>query len=144
MWYISGKTGIGKTEMALNLIGKNIYCSVKYENNFWMGVSDTEWCLYDDWRDYHMKPNEFINFVDYNKHLMNVKGGRKMNNFKYIIITNIFKLDNIYKNAKDEQRGQWERRVRNIDLETWLEDLPIFFNCLLLYFFKLFKFKLNL
>lgn len=48
---------------------------VSYENKFWIGVHDnTDIALYDDFRDTDMKPNKFIKFIDYNKHVMNVKG----------------------------------------------------------------------
>ncbi len=64
-----------------------------------------------------MKPVEFINFIDYNKQLMNTKGGNKRNNYELIIITSVQKLEDIYKNIiYPEPRKQWERRVQVIDL----------------------------
>lgn len=49
---------------------------VKYSNGFWNGVSDGNGCaVYDDFRDSHISASEFINFIDYNVHNLNVKGG---------------------------------------------------------------------
>ena len=71
----------------------------------------------DDFRDSHMKPSEFINFIDYNIHNLNVKGGSVRNLYSTIIITSVQRLDCIYLNmANDEPRQQWERRIKVIDL----------------------------
>lgn len=49
---------------------------VKYENNFWAEVTEiNKTAVYDDFRDGDMRPREFINFIDYNIHSMNIKGG---------------------------------------------------------------------
>lgn len=117
VYYISGMSGIGKTRFAHFLIGTEPFNAVKYENGFWMGVSEScKVALYDDWRDTHMRPSEFLNFIDYNKQVMNVKGGYKLNNYTMIIITSILKLDEIYEDVNDESRYQWTRRVREIHL----------------------------
>lgn len=62
---------------------------VKFENGFWNGIGNSKCCIYDDFRDSHMKPSEFINFIDYNKHQLNVKGSYKLNNYEFIIITSV-------------------------------------------------------
>ena len=54
-----------------------------------MRVGDSPIALYDDFRDSHMKPSEFINFIDYNVHGLNIKNGEIQNNYKYIIITSV-------------------------------------------------------
>lgn len=70
---------------------------VKYENGFWNGIGDgTGCCVYDDFRDSHMKASEFINFIDYNVHNLNIKGGNVKNNYNLIIITSVFPLNDIY------------------------------------------------
>lgn len=122
--YISGPPGAGKTERAKQIIreNKDKYGSkvsiVKYDGNFWHGVgSNRNVALYDDFRDSHMKPSEFINFIDYNKHYMNVKGGNCMNDYKLIIITSIQPLADIYGNVSDEPRKQWMRRITEIRIE---------------------------
>lgn len=123
VYYISGHSGAGKTNFAFNLIGKEPFNLVKYENGFWMGVTSTcKIALYDDWRDNHMEPSEFINFVDYNKHIMNVKGGCVINNYNIIIITTIIRLEFIYMNKPEESRSQWERRVNEICIGVYTNE----------------------
>ena len=63
-----------------------------------------------------MKASEFINFIDYNKHIMNIKGGSKQNNYELIILTSVQKLEDIYRNMTGEPRLQWERRVEIINM----------------------------
>lgn len=117
VYYISGESGIGKTRFAKYLIDDAVFNIVKYENGFWIGVkSNGKIALYDDWRDTHMKPSEFLNFVDYNKQVMNIKGGYILNSYELIIITSIFKLCDIYEKVNDESRYQWERRIHEIHL----------------------------
>lgn len=133
VYYIHGPSGIGKTEKAKEIIReqKEKYGTkvsiVKYENGFWHGVgSNRNIALYDDFRDSHMKPSEFINFIDYNIHYMNIKGGNCINNYKLIIITSVQPLNEIYKNVTEEPRKQWIRRIKEIELKNeetnWLEE----------------------
>ena len=100
---------------------------VKYENGFWLGVGSAKVALYDDFRDSHLKASEFINFIDYNKHLMNIKGGSKMNDYNLIIITSVQPLHELYKNMSDEPKKQWIRRINNIELNDYniVEDIDI-------------------
>ena len=121
--YISGPSGSGKSHMAYNKLKEEGYEEVnivKYEDGFWHNVTDTcPCCIYDDWRDQHMKPNEFITFLDYNVHPMNIKGGSIQNKYKRIIITTVQALDSIYPNVPEEPRQQWERRIQEkIQLEN--------------------------
>lgn len=123
VFYISGPSGIGKTERAKQIIRehKDKYGSkismVKHTNEFWMGVgSGRNIALYDDFRDSHMKASEFINFIDYNKHPMNIKGGSCMNDYQLIIITSVQPLCSIYQKMQGEPRQQWLRRITEIQL----------------------------
>ena len=123
VYYISGPSGIGKTEKAKQIIrdNKDKYGSkitlAKYDGTFWHNVhSEGTILLYDDFRDSHMKASEFINLIDYNIQPMNIKGSTVMNNYKLIIITSIQQLEQLYKNLDDEPRKQWIRRIHNIDL----------------------------
>lgn len=133
VYYISGPSGIGKTEKAKEIIrnNKEKYGSkinmVKYENGFWLGVGSAKIALYDDFRDSHLKASEFINFIDYNKHLLNIKGGSKMNDYNLIIITSVQPLHELYKNMSDEPKKQWIRRINNIELNDYniVEDIDL-------------------
>lgn len=140
VYYISGPSGIGKTEFAKGLIGNETFCLVKYENGFWVGVSKTRIALYDDWRDSHMKPSEFINFIDYNKQIMNVKHGYKLNEYSIIIITSILRLDDIYSNMDAEYKEQWKRRAKEIKLSVvYRDDLKKYINFMINKINNLFK-----
>lgn len=120
--WIQGPSGIGKTQKAKKIIRKNINLIgekvniIKHVNGFWIGVGNAKAAIYDDFRDSDVKASEFINFVDYNKHYMNVKGGSVLNNYELIIITSVQKLKNIYSNVPDEPRKQWERRIKVINM----------------------------
>lgn len=123
VYWIQGPSGIGKTQKAFDMVRerKDTYGTkvnmVKYEGKFWIGVNgDVGVAIYDDFRHDHMKPAEFINFIDYNKHLMNIKGGQKLNKYRLIIITSVQRLEDIYQGVKGEPREQWERRIKVIDM----------------------------
>ena len=100
VYYIQGPSGVGKTCKAKELLKEHGYKKVKmikYENGFWNNVGDgTGCCLYDEWRDSDMRAREFINFIDYNVQIMNVKGGCIKNQFKLIVITSVQPLNEIY------------------------------------------------
>lgn len=123
VYYIQGPSGIGKTEKAKQIVRENIekygrkINRVKCENNFWIGVGEeAKIAIYDDFRDTHMKASEFINFIDYNKQIMNIKGGSKLNNYELIIITSVQNINDIYHNMCGEPRKQWLRRIEVIDM----------------------------
>lgn len=124
VFYIWGESEIGKTKLAFNIIKYIIeindeistFNNVKYENNFWIGAGDSKLALYDDFRDSHMKPSEFINFIDYSKHIMNIKYGSIQNNYEYIIITSIQNPKFLYLNDLNEENRQWLRRMKIINL----------------------------
>ena len=112
VYYIQGPPDIGKTNAALDMLSDDDeFDMVKFDGQFWHGISKkSKIAIYDDWRDSHMKPSEFINFIDYNKHLLNVKNGTRINNYELIIITSVLKLSEIYYNSS-EPRKQWEKRI---------------------------------
>lgn len=130
VFYIWGESGIGKTKLSIEIINYikiikkdkkyEIFNNVKFINNFWIGVSNALIALYDDFRDNHMKPSEFINFIDYAKHTMNIKYGSIKNEYEYIIITSIQDPDELYRNyigTDMEQKTQWIRRIEIIHLK---------------------------
>lgn len=144
VYYIYGNSGTGKTKYAINgicelykqkKIKSDVFNEVKYSGSFWNGVSIdnmSEVALYDDFRDYHLPPSEFINFIDYNVHLMNIKFGFVRNTFKYIFITSVQCPNDLYKNDKNlsanskemlfkneedgyaEEKIQWLRRISEV------------------------------
>lgn len=119
VYYVYGESGSGKTKYSIEHIGDRLFNEVKYDGSFWHGVTeDCDIALYDDFRDSHMKPAEFINFIDYNRHIMNVKGGSVRNNYKEIYITSVQSPEEIYKNVAGEPRKQWERRMKCIHINT--------------------------
>lgn len=133
VYYIQGPSGIGKTERAKTIIRENIEKygrkanMVKYEGGFWIGTGTAKIAIYDDFRDSHMKASEFINFIDYNRHIMNIKGGSRRNDYELIIITSVQNITEIYKSCYGEPRKQWMRRVEIVDMNTIDEDEGIDF-----------------
>lgn len=117
--YIQGPSGVGKTLKCKEILeSKKIeeFDEVKHIGEFWHNVSDFHTAVYDDFRDSHMKASEFINFIDYNTHNLNVKGSSIRNNYKLIIITSVQPLESIYANMDDEPKQQWMRRIKVIDM----------------------------
>lgn len=113
-WYW-GDSGLGKTRRAYKEIGSRTFNEVKFDGNFWHGAKEGGTiALYDDFRDSDMKPRELINFIDYNKHIMNIKGGSCRNTYTEIFITSIQSPEEIYKNVEGEPRRQWLRRLTDI------------------------------
>lgn len=114
--YIYGPSGIGKSTLAKKMLLDEGYKKVhliKYESTFYHGIGNGYGAaIYDDFRDSHMKPSEFINMIDYNRHYMNTKGGSIMNNFERIIITSVQDPVDLYRGINnDEPKKQWIRRL---------------------------------
>lgn len=126
VYYIWGPSGALKSTKAEEILVNEKYEDfeeVKHIDSFWHDVVDAQGaCVYDDWRDSHMSASEFINFIDYRTHNMNIKGGSIRNNYKLIIITSVQDPEKIYKNLPDEPRKQWMRRMEIIHLEPQLTD----------------------
>lgn len=121
--YIVGPSGSGKSTLAKNTLKAEGFKSahiIKYESTFFHGVGNGNGAaIYDDFRDSHMKPSEFINLIDYNRHYMNIKGGTVLNNFERIIITSVQHPRAIYSGINDEEpRLQWLRRMEIIELKN--------------------------
>ena len=121
VYYIWGPSGIGKSKKAKDIVlesklGHEVSIA-KFNNGYWNGVnSKSKIMIYDDFRDSHMPASEFINLIDYNKHIMNTKGAFVINNYELIIITSVQDVDTIYSNLPDEPRLQWMRRIEVINL----------------------------
>lgn len=132
VYYIWGPSEMDKTKNALKLAKKKGYEKinmVKYHNGFWLGIGTSKCCLYDDYRDTDMDPNEFINFIDYNIHVLNIKGGSVKNMYQLILITSVQDPQFIYeyKQVKEETAKQWLRRMTVIDI-TNNDNLNKYFN----------------
>lgn len=113
VFYIYGPSGTGKSTLA-KLIADDEFDELKHINNFWSPCSGDGCAIYDDWRSSHMSASEFINFIDYNCHNLNTKGGTVRNNYNKIIITTIQSPFEIYSNMPEEARKQWLRRIKII------------------------------
>ncbi len=126
VYYIFGPSGIGKSKKAFEIAKENGYNKinlVSYENGFWNGIGKScKVAIYDEFRDSSMKPSEFIKFIDYNKHPLNIKGGSIINNYELIIITSVQNPKLIYPNIGDEPREQWLRRIEIIDMRPKSEE----------------------
>lgn len=125
IYYIYGPSGIGKSCKAKEILKEKGYKTtniVKCENGFWQGVGDSKSCIYDDFRDSDLKAKEFIQFIDYNRQIMNIKGGTKINNYELIIITSIQSPHSIYRNMPEEAKTQWLRRMKKINLGPFISD----------------------
>ena len=118
--YICGPSGSGKSKLVAALNDPNSeYDEVKHVNQFWDGATETcDIAVYDDFRDSHMCPSEFINFIDYNTHILNIKGDHVINKYKKIFITSIQRPEDLWLGARSrfETSKQWMRRMRVINL----------------------------
>lgn len=113
--YVIGGSGMGKSKFGYKIVEKlavpgTPYDEVSYANGFWLGVFDSHIAVYDDFRDSVMKPNEFIRFIDYNKHILNVKCGQKINEYTTIIITSKQAPWMLWDKSNEEKK-QWLRRM---------------------------------
>lgn len=121
--YIWGDSGVGKSYSILKTLILNHeseFDEIKHIGDFWHGIGGDYVegvAVYDDFRDSDMKVSEFINFIDYNIHNLNYKGGSAKNKYRLIIITSVQDPKEIYKNVKGEPRKQWIRRMKIIHLE---------------------------
>lgn len=119
--WIQGPSEAGKSKKVVEICeekGIEEFDEVKYDgdHNFWLNADGAGGCcVYDDFRDSHMKASEFVNFIDYNVHNMRIIGGSVKNNYNTIIITTIQRIDEIYRGSK-EPNWQWIRRVKVIDM----------------------------
>ena len=108
-------------------LGLEKFNDVKFTGSFWNGLSENcEVALYDDFRDSHMKPSEFINFIDYNVHNLNSKGGYFKNKYKFIFITSIQNPEGLWKEFREknpeDSLTQWMRRMQIIHLGSEKEE----------------------
>ena len=117
VYYFWGDSCSLKSKTALNLISKekgDLYDAVQYANGYWNGITGkTKVALLEEYRESNLPPEELIKFIDYNKHMINVKHGEKLNEYTTIIITSVQNPALLYKDAiNEETRLQWLRRMK--------------------------------
>lgn len=125
VYFLYGPSSLGKTTFAKHLLEGRKFDMVKYRNGFWIGPTDNPEvtaCLYDDWRQRDMPASEFIQFGDYNRQIMNIKGDVIANNYDFVVITTVEHPDEIYKDSPSEDRYQWMRRFKFINFSIVYND----------------------
>ena len=73
-----------------------------------------------------MKPSEFINFIDYNVHNLNIKGSFIKNKYSFIFITSVQDPEKLWKEFQEKNPEdnliQWIRRMQIIHLSDGKEE----------------------
>ena len=122
VYYVWGECNAGKTKWVYDhLTDEERFDRIKCKGDFWHGVSlnkSIRIAWYDEFRDSHMHPSEFINLIDYYRNNINIKGSSLLNHYDKIFITSVQDPELIYPNMKDEEpRRQWLKRMKIIHLE---------------------------
>lgn len=122
VFYVWGECNAGKSKWVYDHIPDgDRFDRVKYTNGFWSGISMNplvKYAWYDEFRDSQMHPSEFINFIDYYKNNMNIKGGNIFNHYDTIFITSVLNPEELYPGMKDQEpRRQWMKRMKIVHLE---------------------------
>lgn len=119
-YFYGNDSGVGKSKAIQDWLDEhNIeeFDLVKHVGDFWHIQGDgTGVAVYDEFRDSHMPVSEFINFIDYNIHSLNIKGGSLKNKYHTILISSIQNPHRIYRNQPEETRRQWLRRINIIEI----------------------------
>lgn len=116
VYYFWGDSGSLKSKTALDLIAHvkgDFYDALQYANGYWNGVTGkTKVALLEEYRETNIPPEELIKLIDYNKHMINVKHGERLNEYTTIILTSVQDPALLYKEALNEEtRFQWLRRM---------------------------------
>lgn len=119
--YIWGDSGVGKSRYVYNHIPDDERVDrVRYSGHFWQGVSfdpTIRIAWYDDFRDRHMPPDEMINFCDYYRNQLDVKGGQIVAHYDKIFITSVQDPTTLWPNMQNEEpKRQWLRRMKIVRL----------------------------
>ena len=117
IFYLWGKTHTLKSKHAVLFIEKccGDECElVNYANGYWNGMSGMcKTAFYDEFRDTAMPLNIFLQFIDYNIQVLNIKGDHIRNTYERIVITSSQDPALIYSDSTgpNERSGQWLRRM---------------------------------
>ena len=120
--YIWGDSGVGKSKYVYDHISdEDRVDRVRYNGHFWQNVSydpTIKIAWYDDFRDRHMPPDEMINFCDYYRNPLDVKGGQIVAHYDKIFITSVQDPTTLWPNMQnDEPKRQWLRRMKIVHLD---------------------------
>lgn len=117
VYYLWGKTSTGKTKFIDDTLvvmgkGKEAVDRVRYDGKHFYGQIGwcDEICIFEEFRDWVMKFDDFIQFIDYHANPMRLMYGQKMNTYKLIFISTQQDPETIYSNV-DEDKGQIIRRL---------------------------------
>lgn len=116
IFYFWGESGSLKSSYAIDLISKEMgdFCeTIKYVNGYWIGCKGkSDVAFFDEFRSATMPAAEFINLIDYNAQLLNIKRDHIRNRYKKIVITSAEDPARLYEDEKAfENRIQWLRRM---------------------------------
>lgn len=122
--WIYGRSGIGKTRLAHELGGNDIY--MKDESIWWDGYDRHETVIIDDFRGKHMNFTYLLKLLDRYEMRVQVKGGYRQILAKKIIITSIKAPELAYSFGMDEEpKEQLLRRIDKIYKENFFNQLEI-------------------
>lgn len=108
--WIFGRSGVGKTKLAHELAGNNVY--IKDESKWWDGYDKHESIIIDDFRGNQMNFTYLLKILDRYAMQLQVKGGYRQLVAKKIFITSIKKPSETYKfMEEDEPKEQLLRRI---------------------------------
>lgn len=119
VYFIWGPPAAGKSQLAKQILKKfssDGKCNlIKYKGGFFEGVGQHSCAWFDEWRDDIMPVTDFLSFIDYNKQILNTKGGHVFNNYTTIVITSVQNPMEIYSwLSSSEPKQQWIRRMTEI------------------------------
>lgn len=98
--WISGASGTGKSHLARELLGSNIYTCMK-TGKWFEGYDAHEDVLVDDIRKSFMKFSEFLQFIDKYEFRIECKGSSRQFLAKRIVITSIYPHDQLWSTRED-------------------------------------------
>lgn len=122
--YLCGSSDKGKTKWVYDYMkakgdDEPVSDTIHFDGKYWDNINpDVDFAIYDEWRDWHMEPTEFLKLIDFYCKDMRVLYGYTKNNYKHILITTTQDLNEIY-TRKHEDPKQWYKRItRYINLDT--------------------------